>query len=263
MSNNNSYLSFPDAFNRAHLASCSDPRDKVYGILGLVDPEDVAEIHVDYAEPAEQLAFRITTHFIRNGWGVYALYNASGCNATGPSWTLPLHHRVKTDSLASLVPPLPNLTPENSPYNACRSTIPSFLWANSTQKLLTKGYILDSLSDLTAALVDSLNPGVAPDRLQWQLQAWEWVEKHKVNKPFIPPKIKGPLIRQLANSHYQALKATNEAFERACWTAAIADIVNPGGHRLDVLVLMRAFTRMFKRTSSTFGATLFHLQNRR
>jgi hypothetical protein len=234
VSHGNPHSSMPDAFTRAHMASCSDPRDKVYGLLGLVSPEDAAEIQVDYAEPAEKLAFRITTRFFQAGQGVYALYNASGCNSASVSWILSLHHREKTDALALLV--LPDITAENMPYSACGSTEPSFRWDNVTQKLFTEGYPLGYLSDMTDALVDSVNPGLEKARLQWQLQTPGWIEKHKLSTPFIAPKINGPrtpqtdnYIRQLNIKHNQARKTSNDAFELACWTTVIADIIFSAG----------------------------------
>ena len=234
VSHGNPLSSLPDAFTRAHMASCSDPRDKVYGILGLVNNEDAAEFEVDYTETAEKLALRITTCFFRRGQGVYALYNASGCNSVAASWMLSLHHREKTDSLAILV--RPDGITEGIPYRACRSIKSSFLWDSVTQKLFTKGIPIGFLSDMTDALVDSVNPGTAQDRLRWQLQASAWIENHKISTPFIAPKTHGPrtsqtdnYIRQLDIKHDQALRTSNDAFELACWTTVIADTIVSAG----------------------------------
>jgi hypothetical protein len=236
-SHGNSSLSFSDAFTGVHTASCSDPRDKVYGILGLVNHADAADIQVDYSETAEKLAFRITTRFIQNGQGVYALYNASGCNSVSASWILSLHRREKPDSLALQI--LPNITTVSITYSACGSTKPSFLWDGVTQKLLTKGYPVGSLSDLTEAFVDSRSPGVAQDHLRCLLQASAWIEKHKLSTPFNAPKTNGPrtsqtdkYIGQLKLKHNQALKMSNDAFELACWTTVIADTMMLTGSTL-------------------------------
>jgi hypothetical protein len=148
---------------------------------------------------------------------------------------------VKQDNLALLIPfgfaDQDNLTAQDIAYIACGSSKPFLLCNESTEKLLTKGYIIDTLSDLTDTLVDSIDPGVAQQRLQWQLNALAWVAKHKLNQPFGVPKTRAPRtyrqdnrIRQQAIHHYQAQEAANDAFEIACWTTAVADIFHPRGY---------------------------------
>jgi Heterokaryon incompatibility protein (HET) len=81
-------LSFLALFFSFQFFECSDPRDRVYGLLGLAEDRDASELYVDYDESSQQVSMRLSKHLIRNGFGKWLLYLASHSTSQFPSWAM-------------------------------------------------------------------------------------------------------------------------------------------------------------------------------
>lgn len=81
-------LAFLKLFLRFRHFACSDPRDRVYGLLGLADDGDAPELYVDYSESSHQVSIRLSKYFIEKGLGKSLLYMASCSTTRSPSWAI-------------------------------------------------------------------------------------------------------------------------------------------------------------------------------
>lgn len=84
--------------NLVRKASVTDPRDKVFGILGLVDPEVSKKITPDYKRSVQQVYTDLTTLLIQNSGGLDQILLGGlvkqGWPSWVPDWRVPLkrHH---------------------------------------------------------------------------------------------------------------------------------------------------------------------------
>ncbi|MCJ1385797.1 hypothetical protein MMC17_008921 [Xylographa soralifera] len=191
---NRRLFSFPELFHLTRLFKCSDDHDRIYGILGLVDQQDRDILFIDYNEDLMGLAERVSRFLIQKGHGIYVLYNSIGSNAGGPSWVCKIT-RTWSDSLTDSVA----MNGTGIFSNAC-GTMNAGPCAFRGQTLVMCGWIIDSVTDMTSALVDSRKnlPDSNKLRLEWQLEVFEWVNRHAHG---------------------------SSSFSLSCWRAVVADVV--------------------------------------
>lgn len=80
-------MSLRQLLERFHPFRATDPRDKVYSILGLADDREDLGIAVDYACTAEQLYIRVATKILQASPVVRILYNCLDVKSLAlPSW---------------------------------------------------------------------------------------------------------------------------------------------------------------------------------
>jgi hypothetical protein len=187
-------LAFPDLFHKTRHFECSNDHDRIYGVLGLVDQQDRDNLYLGYTASLMDLTIRVSRFLIEKGHGAYMLYNSIGSNAGGPSWVCKLT-RTWNDSLADSV----SMNGVGIFSNACGPMRPG-TYALRGQKLALRGWIIDSVTDMTSALVDSRKnlPDSNTLRLEWQLEVFEWINRHAQGSPSLSLK---------------------------CWRAVIADVV--------------------------------------
>jgi hypothetical protein len=168
-------FTFRDLFSMTRIFDCSDNHDRVYGLLGLVEPSDAEELHVDHTESLEGLALRMSRHLIGKGLRFYVLLHSTGPKAVGPSWVFDLA-RTSTDSLSNFI----DLDRQRDFYNACGPTRPEVLNDLQTDEVVIYGSLLDSVAEMTTVLVDMRldQPDSQTLRLAWQLEVSEWVANH-------------------------------------------------------------------------------------
>ncbi|KAI1481555.1 heterokaryon incompatibility protein-domain-containing protein [Daldinia eschscholtzii] len=92
---------------------CQNPRDQIYGILGLLEylGKDIpAELMPDYKQPYEELYWRCTAYIIRHTGSLQLLGCTGNKVESGPSWVadfrylLSINSHLKCKSSASLSP---------------------------------------------------------------------------------------------------------------------------------------------------------------
>jgi len=96
-------LEFPILFFRFRDFNCTDPRDHVYGLLGLAKDKTAPELRVDYSVPVERLSVEISKYIIRKGFGVLVLYSAACSTFKGPSWAMDIAQDTPLDYLRRLM----------------------------------------------------------------------------------------------------------------------------------------------------------------
>ena len=70
-------------------SEATDPRDRLFALLGLASDGDDPSLIPNYVESIEMVFLRYSNHFVRHGDGINLLYQAVGASKTDlsiPSW---------------------------------------------------------------------------------------------------------------------------------------------------------------------------------
>ncbi|RGP69553.1 Heterokaryon incompatibility protein [Fusarium sporotrichioides] len=158
------YPSFGRLLDIANDADCSDPRDKVYGLVGLMSPAVASSLKPDYTLPVHQVYAETARAFILaedsldpirdgNPWGP----------SKGPSWAADWlwEGRVRSSRTENqLWGPtrfFPRLGPDTSfhtPYRASGDTRHDASFSSDGSVLTCSGFVVDSISGLSARGID-------------------------------------------------------------------------------------------------------------
>lgn len=147
-------LRFLDTFNHFQ---CSDPRDKVYALVGIVPPQDEVQslITVGYKKSLAELCMEVSKSCMEGSVGLgvlsYATLEREAQESLGsPSWV----------ANWTKAPPYTYLGDRNSSFNACgqHSMDVGFPTPNI---LAVRGIIFDEIAELAPILQRSTNEGFA------------------------------------------------------------------------------------------------------
>jgi hypothetical protein len=137
-------LEFPVLFFKFRHFKCGDPRDHVYGLLGLATDRSDPELRVDYSESVEMLSVRISRYIIRKGFGVLVLYAAACGTAKSPSWAMNIGKDPPVDFLRRTM--LDSLENDWNLYSACGSTALNLQVLPENDRLLARGILIGTIS---------------------------------------------------------------------------------------------------------------------
>ncbi|KAH6717537.1 heterokaryon incompatibility protein-domain-containing protein [Leptodontidium sp. MPI-SDFR-AT-0119] len=160
-------MSLAKVLIKCHGLDSTDPRDKVYGILGLASDADNIGIRVDYSISVTDLYINTAIHVLETCQNFELL----SCSLSNPKLTLP-----------SWVPdwstsPVAYCNIARDLFNAHASTPASITINKEEQKLLTKGVLLDELIYVSNEIFPSM--GAQPGRpTLWPGQPFNWILTH-------------------------------------------------------------------------------------
>lgn len=184
--------------------SATDARDKVYAILGLSDDENIKqELFVDYSEPEEDLALRVSYYLSSRGYGIYPLYNCVGDREGYRSWAFNLSH--PREGFSNMIEYYGST--KGKLFKACGPGHYVRLLSDLETGVLTvRGWILDIIDGAMAASMpyhsDLAGPESVGHHASWQGHALDWMLRVAPTQP-LPA----------------------EEFTKACWRTVIADLV--------------------------------------
>jgi hypothetical protein len=138
---------FVHQISYAQASLSSDPRDRIYGLLGLLPPESAMRIAVDYSESIGDLGCRMSLALLRAGCrAAIILYNCQGCRDNRVSWAYNANQAMKPYLNHQGALPI-----EGNPrlYSCCGETILKFEIDEHAHRLMVDGLILDSISRMT------------------------------------------------------------------------------------------------------------------
>jgi len=138
-----------DLLHRCRVSNATNPRDYVFGLLGLSIEADEPMLTPNYSESVHEVYHRYAVYFIEHGDGIAVLYNSCSTMPGLPSWVPDWSDRHL---------PQPRLCPE--PHRN-RLTQPAFSAASAFQssirlhpslkdKLIVKGVRVDTVESLGA-----------------------------------------------------------------------------------------------------------------
>jgi hypothetical protein len=137
----------PTLFFKFRHFKCSDPRDHVYGLLGLAKDKTAPELRVDYSEPVEQLSIRISRYIIRKGFGILVLYSAACGVAKSPSWAMNIAKDTPVDFLRRLM--LNGVEDEWRLFRASGPTALNLQVLPENNHLLVRGMLIGTICSQT------------------------------------------------------------------------------------------------------------------
>jgi hypothetical protein len=143
----------------ANAADCRDPRDKIYGLIGLMGSRVANHIIPNYATPAHEAYAEVARVFVEIYQSLDPLREGNPWGPTKtPSWAADWQWQGR-NSLARVENPVwgppwlfGSFIHDNSaylPYIASKETKPEFSFTG-TQLLTCTGFIVDAISGLTA-----------------------------------------------------------------------------------------------------------------
>jgi hypothetical protein len=139
----------------------SDPRDKIYGLLGLAaDRDQLKEFGVqpDYSKSCQEVYISVTSAILKQGHVSVLSLNSFPKTQIGlpswvPDWSRPLEICLQGTGIDHMA-----LEPE---YKASGSLLPSsplFKRVGATTSVSVSGFIYDELHDIGATWAESFNP---------------------------------------------------------------------------------------------------------
>ena len=122
-----------------------DPRDRVYGILGLATDLDSSNLEVDYARGLVEINLDVASHLINQGEGYHMLQSIQcpiRIDDEWPSW-LPVWTSCEPNSFR------PGKRKRfDSPNHQLHPNLPVFCLQRAQRTLIIQGYILDAVGEL-------------------------------------------------------------------------------------------------------------------
>lgn len=136
--------------NAGRLFNCSEPRDRVYGLLGLLDPRVRDQVNVDYKKPTTEVYTEFTKLIIESSRSLEILVHAGLCRGSSlcPTWVQDwclLHPESKQ----------PAALPYHK-YSACCSIRPLGSMIKDNFELLIRGVAVDSVFAIVTVLGDDI-----------------------------------------------------------------------------------------------------------
>lgn len=172
-------LSFPLVLQFGARCHASDKRDRIYGMLGLLDESISSEIHVDYSESDSKLEQRLAKLLIEHGFLLDCLTRAKGPNQKTASWTPSL--------ISSKVVDEPSTMQHEESYHlyrACGSESPYAHVTDDWATLVTKAVRVDTVQFISLpnksydARVGKLVSLTPKNMAGWYNYVRRWVDKH-------------------------------------------------------------------------------------
>jgi len=154
------YLPFDRLLNVASSANCQDPRDKVYGLVGLMDPFVSEHLVPNYKSPTSVVFASVSKAFILNYKNLDPIREGNPWSRIGtPSWAVDwtwdgrLRQRNPENCLWGpfwTQKGAPKI--ENTPitYRASGATLPEFSFSQDDLYLTCRGFIVDKVAGLSA-----------------------------------------------------------------------------------------------------------------
>ena len=207
------YSSFCYLLWRMQHSRATDPRDRVYAILGLVSDGDLkSSLPVDYREPANHLAVRVSGYLLAQGHGPYILYNCVGLNPNGiPSWAVVLGQKKENpldesyDPRRHLYEPL---------YSAAGSTEFQYRLSDPSRFRYTRRPCAKPARVVLPAIVIDTVADIGPGFPYFADLAFKDVKSYS--------RVLAD-VQEWAQSALSAQKLPREAFTKAVWQTLIAD----------------------------------------
>lgn len=186
----------------------TDPRDRVYALLGLSDDENIKQdLYVDYKEAENDFAIRVSLYLSRRQFGIYPLYHCVGDVEGYVSWAMNLTNT--REGLANLIGP--SGYTKRDMYSACGPA--RFVRKMSELRvhgLTVRGWILDTI---TLCMERSMphdaqlkTPRDLEKHAVWQGLALDWMLSVSPTQP-----------------------QPEDEFVKTCWRTVIVDLVEPSG----------------------------------
>lgn len=153
-------LSLIDLLQTSRNALATDPRDYVYGLLGLASELYRSKIEVDYEEPVAKTYRRVAKVVVELGEGAKLLYNLHGLDTKLdlPSWVPDWSNQ--NFPLFSLSPiPSSGSTTIDIPYVCAGGPQSEMRVSDDGNNLQCTGYIVDVIDRLTSTYIDDDDRG--------------------------------------------------------------------------------------------------------
>jgi hypothetical protein len=127
---------------------CTDLRDKIYALYGMVASEELArELPVSYHESVGALSLRTSRYFLKSGNAAWMLVYCGGIGGDRPSWTLDL----ATLGVKERIDPLTSTTEadgSNDAYSAGGADPPSMTIDETGTRLRIFGTFVDTFESM-------------------------------------------------------------------------------------------------------------------
>jgi Heterokaryon incompatibility protein (HET) len=136
--------------NIGRLFQCSEPRDRVYALLGLLDSKVRDQVHVEYKKPVEEVYTEFTKLIIESSRSLEVLVHAGLCRGSYacPTWV---------QDWALFQPESKQPEPLSySKYSACCSIRPIGSMIRDNIELAIRGIAVDAVLSLVTVLGDDL-----------------------------------------------------------------------------------------------------------
>ncbi|KAI0385743.1 heterokaryon incompatibility protein-domain-containing protein [Hypomontagnella monticulosa] len=124
--------------------STSDPRDKLYGFMGLISDQGIKiPVQVDYATDVEEVFTKFTLQYLSQTGNLWVLGCCRGVRSTGPSWILNYEYDGSAD-------PLPEATfGWYRAFNAGGGTLRQPVLYSDDRLLGLHGYVFDTITGVS------------------------------------------------------------------------------------------------------------------
>ncbi|PMD52527.1 HET-domain-containing protein [Hyaloscypha bicolor E] len=125
--------------NMGRLFDCSEPRDRVYALLGLLDAKIRDRVHVDYEKPVEEVYTEFTKLIIESSRSLEVLVDAGLCRGSSscPTWVQDWNLRQPESKQPSAL--------SYRSYSACCSIRPLGTMIKENSELAIRGIDVDSV----------------------------------------------------------------------------------------------------------------------
>jgi hypothetical protein len=167
-------MTLHDLIMESHAFKASDPRDKVYSIIGLADDRDKIRLKIDYSRPIRDLYINVASYMIEHDTDLSLLLsNLHTKSIDLPSWVpdWSTWHFGSNGAAMSIG------------YDASGNSKPKVRVRRSQNELELSGCIVDSIirlgSDIGPHYVGTRNPEVNQRRDSWLKEQKEMVREAK------------------------------------------------------------------------------------
>jgi hypothetical protein len=155
------HLRFDRLLNVANSAQSRDVRDKVYGLVGLMDPTVAKQLSPNYESPPAQVHASVAKIFILTYGNLEPLREGNPWSYAGtPSWAADWDWngrlRHKSPEKNDLMGPYwtkkgtPELVEAAIPYRASGNSSPEIFFLDNDPHLTCRGFIIDQIAGLSA-----------------------------------------------------------------------------------------------------------------
>ena len=153
-----------DLLQTSRCALATDPRDYVYGLLGLASDEYRAKVYVDYEESVADTYRRVARVVVELGEGVKLLYNIHGLDSELglPSW-IPDWSNQKFPLFALSPMPGSASTTTDIPYICAGGSQSEMRISDDGNMLHCEGYIVDVIDRVTDSNIEDFEEGPATE----------------------------------------------------------------------------------------------------
>lgn len=173
-------LAAGNLFLRFRYWDCSDPRDRLYSLLGIADDQDTTPLYIIYEESMRTVCCRLARYLVENGLGGKVLYLADPSSNDIPSRANILLNLSFNDGfLQARATALGHNDWALFRANGSATTFPFSFLSNGTH-LRTRGVLLGSVLTQTAALLAEAAgsvPRILVDMAVWFVETARWLRQ--------------------------------------------------------------------------------------